>query len=157
MSSIALTAISNKDIVERLFVFQGKFVNTHVGDPAGTGSADRVPTVDHTGIIVLGVPTNLSHIEAENNFNQYFSQSFRVNWYTLLPHMDKKRQPHACWEQWELFRAASPQAGAGTDASGTPPDNDDGDILMRNFVISIFIGPESDHWQCLSVTHSLTH
>ena len=23
--------------------------------------------------------------------------------------------------------------------------------------INIFIGPESDHWQCLSVTHSLTH
>ena len=23
--------------------------------------------------------------------------------------------------------------------------------------ISIFIGPESDHWLCLSVTHSLTH
>ena len=22
--------------------------------------------------------------------------------------------------------------------------------------LSIFIGPESDHWQCLSVTHSLT-
>ena len=22
---------------------------------------------------------------------------------------------------------------------------------------SIFIGPESDHWQCLLVTHSLTH
>ena len=21
----------------------------------------------------------------------------------------------------------------------------------------MFIGPESDHWQCLSVTHSLTH
>ena len=21
----------------------------------------------------------------------------------------------------------------------------------------IFIGPESDHWQCLSVTHSITH
>ena len=21
----------------------------------------------------------------------------------------------------------------------------------------IFIGPESDHWECLSVTHSLTH
>ena len=21
----------------------------------------------------------------------------------------------------------------------------------------LFIGPESDHWQCLSVTHSLTH
>ena len=23
--------------------------------------------------------------------------------------------------------------------------------------IFIFIGPESDHWQCLSLTHSLTH
>ena len=23
--------------------------------------------------------------------------------------------------------------------------------------IKVFIGPESDHWQCLSVTHSLTH
>ena len=23
--------------------------------------------------------------------------------------------------------------------------------------ICIFIGPESDHWQCLSLTHSLTH
>ena len=22
---------------------------------------------------------------------------------------------------------------------------------------SVFIGPESDHWECLSVTHSLTH
>ena len=48
--------------------------------------------------------------------------------------MDKKRQPHACWGQWELFRAASPQAGAGTDASSTPPDNDDGDIMRRNFI-----------------------
>ena len=134
MSSIALTAISNKDIVERLFVFQGKFVNTHVGDPAGTGSADRVPTVDHTGIIVLGVPTNLSHVEAADKLNQYFLSD---NWYTLLPHMDKKRQPHACWGQWELFRAASPQAGAGTDASSTPPDNDDGDIMRRNFIISM--------------------
>ena len=76
LSSIALTAISNKDIVERLFVFQGKFVNTHVGDPAGTGSADRVPTVDHTGIIVLGVPTNLPHVEAADKFIQYFSRSF---------------------------------------------------------------------------------
>ena len=27
-----------------------------------------------------------------------------------------------------------------------------------SFVMStIFIGPESDHWQCLSVTDSLTH
>ena len=69
LSSIALTPISNKNIVERLFVFQGKFVNTHVGDPAGTGSADRVPTVDHTGIIVLGVATNLPHIEAADGFN----------------------------------------------------------------------------------------
>ena len=25
-----------------------------------------------------------------------------------------------------------------------------------SFAISIFIGPESDHWQCLSVTDSLT-
>ena len=24
-------------------------------------------------------------------------------------------------------------------------------------VETIFIGPESDHWECLSVTHSLTH
>ena len=23
--------------------------------------------------------------------------------------------------------------------------------------VNIFIGPNSDHWQCLSVTHSLTH
>ena len=40
-----------------------------MGDPAGTGSADRVPTVDHTGIIVLGVPTNLPHVEAADGFN----------------------------------------------------------------------------------------
>ena len=26
-----------------------------------------------------------------------------------------------------------------------------------NFVFDIFIGPESDHWFCLSVTHSLTN
>jgi len=29
----------------------------------------------------------------------------------------------------------------------------------RNLILSskiIFIGPESDHWECLSVTHSLT-
>ena len=25
------------------------------------------------------------------------------------------------------------------------------------FVIDIFIGPESDHWECLSLTNSLTH
>ena len=24
-------------------------------------------------------------------------------------------------------------------------------------LLFIFIGPESDHWECLSVTHSLTH
>ena len=40
-------------------------------------------------------------------------------------------------------------------------------FLVRSFVvrpavvtsdqISIFIGPESDHWLCLSLTHSLTH
>ena len=23
--------------------------------------------------------------------------------------------------------------------------------------LTVFIGPESDHWECLSVTHSLTH
>ena len=47
-----------------------------MGDPAGTGSADRVPPVDHTGIIVLGVATNLPHIEAADKFSQNFSQSF---------------------------------------------------------------------------------
>ena len=25
------------------------------------------------------------------------------------------------------------------------------------FVVLFFIGPESDHWECLSLTHSLTH
>ena len=29
-------------------------------------------------------------------------------------------------------------------------------IVIYN-VYSIFIGPESDHWECLSVTNSLTH
>ena len=27
----------------------------------------------------------------------------------------------------------------------------------KQLLIFIFIGPESDHWQCLSVTDSLTH
>ena len=29
-------------------------------------------------------------------------------------------------------------------------------MIIQAFVI-FFIGPQSDHWQCLSVTHSLTH
>ena len=29
-------------------------------------------------------------------------------------------------------------------------------MIIQVFVI-FFIGPQSDHWQCLSVTHSLTH
>ena len=28
---------------------------------------------------------------------------------------------------------------------------------MTHAVSEIIIGPESDHWQCMSVTHSLTH
>ena len=31
------------------------------------------------------------------------------------------------------------------------------DSLKRSPASSIFIGPESDHWLCLSLTHSLTH
>ena len=29
-------------------------------------------------------------------------------------------------------------------------------LALRVITRSVFIGPESDHWQCLSVTHSLT-
>ena len=29
--------------------------------------------------------------------------------------------------------------------------------MICSFVSSFFIGPESDHWLCLSLTHSLTH
>ncbi len=29
--------------------------------------------------------------------------------------------------------------------------------LCSYLILFVFIGPESDHWQCLSVTHSLTH
>ena len=27
----------------------------------------------------------------------------------------------------------------------------------QNFLFPLFIGPESDHWECLSLTNSLTH
>ena len=33
----------------------------------------------------------------------------------------------------------------------------DGFTFLLLVIISFFIGPESDHWQCLSVTDSLTH
>ena len=31
-----------------------------------------------------------------------------------------------------------------------------GDISIKK-INGIFIGPESDHWECLSLSHSLTH
>ena len=42
-------------------------------------------------------------------------------------------------------------------------ENNDGDLgrfvalAVAGIHSYVFIGPESDHWQCLSVTHSLTH
>ena len=30
-------------------------------------------------------------------------------------------------------------------------------LMMSQQQPNVFIGPESNHWECLSVTHSLTH
>ena len=30
-------------------------------------------------------------------------------------------------------------------------------VLSFYFLLNIFIGPESDHWECLPLTNSLTH
>ena len=30
-------------------------------------------------------------------------------------------------------------------------------IIIIQYTLTVFIGPESDHWECLSLTHCLTH
>ena len=30
-------------------------------------------------------------------------------------------------------------------------------LMMSQQLLNVFIGPESDHWECLSLTPSLTH
>ena len=59
---IALTSISDEDIIKRLFVLQRKLVNTHVGNPTGTGSTLRVPSMNDACVMILGVSANLPHI-----------------------------------------------------------------------------------------------
>ena len=30
-------------------------------------------------------------------------------------------------------------------------------MIIIQYTLTVFIGPESDHWECLSLTHCLTH
>ena len=59
-----MASISNKDIVKWLLVLQRQLVNAHVGNPRGAGCAFGVPSMDDASVMILGMPANLTHIEA---------------------------------------------------------------------------------------------
>ena len=69
---ISLTSISNKDIVEWLFILERQLVNAHVRNPGRTGCALGVPSMDDARVMILGMPANLTHIKTAQSVRQRY-------------------------------------------------------------------------------------